>query len=148
MPSDEGANIVDFDRQVFRDQAHCNAIAGRFFALINYLYPEVGIEFHGNYHGVLDVAYPEFWTLDLSGTDTPRELNWIDQKLICRQVNTRVDVATGIITSSVSFEPEMLGSDGVAGYCLDTVLIRKFGIVDLHPFNNSLNIRTMFKKYS
>lgn len=118
MPDDEGANIVDFDRQVFEDQSHCDALAGRFFAQVNNRYPELRINFPGNYLGVLDVMLPEFWQIDLDATDFIREILWVNKNLICRSITIQVDVEHGAITCNGAFEPEQDAGAGVAGYCL------------------------------
>lgn len=121
LPSDEGANVSDFDRQTFEDQTHANEMAGRFFAQINREYPEVRIDFPGNYLGVLEVMLEEFWTISLSTTDSVREIVWTNKNLILRTVTARFDVEKGTLVCSAVFEPEQDGFDGVAGYCLDDI---------------------------
>lgn len=119
LPSDEGANVVDFDRQVFVSQTHANQIAGRIFAQLNNPFPEVRIRFHGNYFGVLAVHLSEFWTLSLLSGDTEREIVWSTQKLICRSITGITNTQQGTMLCEAIFEPEATGFDGVAGYCLD-----------------------------
>ena len=117
-PSDEGAAILNFDQQTFEDQTHANEISGRYYAQANNIYPEIRITFAGNYAGVLDVVYPEFWQISIASTENKREIVWTNQNLICRNISLRIDQKKGIISPSVVFEPEVEGLPGVTTSCL------------------------------
>ena len=121
IPADTGPSVTFIERQVFRNQEHSDAIAGRYFAAINNHYPEVRVDFHGNYAASLEPAYPEFWTMTVQGADTNREIVWLNKNIILRSVNVIVDVETGTIRCTAMFEPESDGYPGVPGYCLDEI---------------------------
>jgi hypothetical protein len=118
LPADDGLAVTNFDRQVLRSQLHCDQIAGRILAMQNNPYPEVRVDFHGNYLGVLD-AVNKFWQISVAHTDSTRKIVWENKNLICRNITGSVDVSKGIINCKVVFEPEVAGFTGVAGYCMD-----------------------------
>lgn len=120
IPDDEGQNVYNFDRQTFRDQAHCNAIAGRVFAQQNNEFPNVPVVFHGNYAGVLDIAYELWYTMSLQVGDTARSIVWTDKRLACRTVAIQYDGDKGAMLVQANMEAEQDAVVGVAGYCLDS----------------------------
>lgn len=120
IPDDEGQNVINFDRQTFRDQTHCDEIAGRVFAKQNNEYPNVPVVFHGNYVGVLDVAYEIWYMMSVQSVDTARGVVWTDQKLACRTVAVQYDGDKGAMLVQANMEAEQSAVIGVAGYCLDS----------------------------
>lgn len=117
LPDDEGAGVVEFNKQVFRSQTHCNEIAGRLFAQLNNPYPEFRVTLPGNYLGYADPSYAEFWRTSLQTSDTGRDIVWSGKNLILRRVTATY--SDGYVSTDLIFEPEADGFDGVAGYCLD-----------------------------
>lgn len=120
IPDDEGQNVFNFDRQTFRDQTHCNEIAGRVFAQQNNEFPNVPVVFHGNYAGVLDIAYELWYTMSLQVGDTARGLVWTDQRLACRTVSIQYDGDKGAMLCQANMEAEQAAIPGVAGYCMES----------------------------
>jgi hypothetical protein len=119
LPGIDGEGTIDLDRQVITSQNHVNQLAGRVFAQVNNEYPEFRIPYHGDYLDVLDVHLAEFWEMDIVASDTLREIVLSNQLLIPRQVNVQVKSGDGgnTITTSVVFEPEQDGYDGVSTSC-------------------------------
>lgn len=121
IPSDDGPSVQNYDTQTFRSQAHANEIVGRFYGKANNPYPEVRIPLHGNYSGVLDVAYPLFWVLDINSDDTLRGFSWANKNLIAKNITLVVNTAAGFVRCDAVFEPEVFADPGVAGYCYDDI---------------------------
>ena len=129
LPADDGPTVTSHDRQTLKSQAHCNELAGRYFAKENNEYPEFSITTHGNYHGVFDVAYPVFWTTSL----TTERFTWTTQKLICRNISLTINTQLGTIRTQVTLEPDAPGEPGVAGYCIDEMPSDDGGDPDVTP---------------
>jgi hypothetical protein len=121
MPADEGESVAVLDRQTWINQAHADQIAGRLFAKENNEYGNIPMTFHGNYLGVFDMAYEQWYTMSLQSGDTERGVIWTAQKLMCRTVSVLLDTKTGATTVNATFEAEAAGLDGVPAYCLDDI---------------------------
>jgi hypothetical protein len=112
---------MTIERQVITSQAHCNAIAGRYYAAANNVYPELRINFHGDYLGVLDPALPEFWQITVAAEDTARGIVLFNRRLILRQVTAYMRPGDGYLNVTAVFEPEAPSLVGEPGRCMDTV---------------------------
>lgn len=116
-PDWDGSDPISKDFQTFEDAAHARAIAGRLFATVNNTYPETRIEFVGNYAGVVEIAYPICWTIDIQNTDLPKGIAWVDKRLYCRNVSINFTSETGMMTVNAAFEADAPGFDGVTTEC-------------------------------
>jgi hypothetical protein len=112
-PSPFGAKEIHLERLILNDQSESNELAGQVFARENRVLVEVRAEMSGNYLGALDVAYPEWWTLNLSSSDNVRELTLVDQKIVCRGVRAEYMPMEGVFNVTAYFEPEVDGEPGV-----------------------------------
>lgn len=119
IPDDEGSSVYVKDRQTFRDQDHCNDIAGRVFAKQNATYPNVPVAFYGNYMGALDIAYPLWYTMSLQAGDTARGIVWTGKKLACRTIAIQYDGDQGTALIQANFEAEEPAITGVPAFCMD-----------------------------
>ncbi len=133
VPDDDGPSIAQINYQTLRDQTHCNQIAGRYYAHYNNHYPEVSLNLGGNYLGVLDVAYAEWWTMSLAANDTIYGLEWTDKKMVCRKVSASLSHASGITNVSAVFEPEADGPEGVPTNCPEVPEVPDGGIPEIPP---------------
>ncbi len=117
IPDDEGANVFTFGRQTFTSQNHANEIAGRVFAQRNNEFSNIPVIMHGNYVGVMDVAYEKWYTTSLVAGDTARATVWTDQRLACRTVSIQYDEARGTMLLQAGFEAEKQAVVGVTAVC-------------------------------
>ncbi len=120
-PAHSGSGIFIMDRQTVFSQTHINELAGRVYAQQNNEYRSIPLSFHGNYHGVFDVAYEHWYKLSLQANDTARGVVWTDQKLACRSVTVQFDTKAGTSSVNGTFEAEMDAIIGEAGFCLETI---------------------------
>jgi hypothetical protein len=119
MPAYEGETIHMMERQTFVDQIHCNKVAGRVYAQQNNEYRPLSMTFHGNYYGVFDVAYDNWYSMSLQAGDTERGIIWTDKRMACRSVSMSIDTKKGSAQVNAIFEVEMAAEVGEPAYCLD-----------------------------
>lgn len=112
-PSPFGAKEIHLERLILNDQSESNELAGQVFARENRVLVEVRADMAGNYIGVLDVAYPEWWTLNVAAADNVRELTLVDQKIVCRGLRADYNPREGTFATTAYFEPEVDGEPGV-----------------------------------
>jgi len=112
-PSPFGSREVHLERLILNTQSESNELVGQVFARENRVLTEVRAEFTGNYVGALDVAYPEWWTLNVSSVDNVRELTIVNQKIVCRGMTAEYLFREGVVKVIAYFEPEVDGEPGV-----------------------------------
>lgn len=117
IPSDLGGSPTSLGRQTFVDQQNANDVAGRVAAAANNEFREMRMTFNGNYLGVLDVAYAEFWQMSMLATENLRGIVWTNQNLITRRVEAQIDTTAGTIFGTVTFEPEAAPFAGATTNC-------------------------------
>lgn len=115
VPETEGASFIDFENLVLLGQTDSNAKAGRVLAIANSLVVDVPITFVGNY-SFFDVVPQEFYKITIFDSETPRDMNFIDMKLIPRRVTLSVDFVNGSINVDVLFDTEAIGPIGITGH--------------------------------
>lgn len=118
-PDDDGPAPTSLERQTLEDQAHANAIAGRYYAWQNNEWPEVRITHPGDYLRVLEPCIPVWYTMSVDATDTlfDEKLVWVDQRMLLRSVSLAYDGSLGYFQPQSIFEPEATGPDGVPRTC-------------------------------
>lgn len=112
-----GAATTNFERQTVRSQAHMNSLTGRSYAKINNQFPRITHAWRGDFLGVLNMHFEEFWTITIQTTDNPKNLVFVDENLILRSLECAIDVANGAMTLNTTWEPEAAGLDGVTAVC-------------------------------
>jgi len=108
-----GSSEVHLEGQMFTTQLQANQLSGQIFSTQNNEYPEIRVNLHGNYWGVLETALMEWWQFNVNAPDSPRQIVLIDQNAICRTINASLNFQAGTISVNATFEPETDGTDGV-----------------------------------
>lgn len=111
-----GVGGISIKNQVLDDQADANEKAGRALAVANNPIGEVRITLPTNYSGAFDIVPSIGWyTWGIPNASLKRQLALNGKKLVCRQVENRIDVRAGTIQTSVILEVEAIGADGIPG---------------------------------
>lgn len=116
-PADDGPSVISLEKQTLSGQTDANEIAGRVFAVENNHYPEVRVNFHGNYLGVLEPAINHPWRINLQTGDTIKELVWSNKLLFLKNVTATFNVAEGTVDVKATFEPDADGEVGIPTDC-------------------------------
>ena len=87
----------------FPDQAECNRVAGRLYALMNNPYDPIDLELVGQ-NSFFDVAPRQFASIDIDAIDNPLGIDLTSQLLIPRSVELEYDEDTLFLKTVVSFE--------------------------------------------
>ena len=112
-PDPWGTRDMYVERQIVGSQAHSNQVSGQVFAKENNEFPNVSVSpFSGNYYGMLEPALLYYWELTLA-SDTIREITWGTKRMFLKQAQASFNVATGVVSVSADYEPEIDGRDGV-----------------------------------
>lgn len=117
IPAPAGGDMTSLDNLILPTQAEANRLAGQLLAVENRPIVEVRYNFAGNWAGAIDIAPTEIWRLSLAAGDTKRGIEWTNQRLYVRSVNTSVDIQAGTVLVDAVFEPEVSGEDGEAFDC-------------------------------
>lgn len=118
-PDDDGPSATTFEYQTLGNQAHANALAGRYYAWQNNEWPEIRVTHPGDYLRVLEPCIPVWYTMSVAADDTlfDEKLEWTDKRLILRQVSLSYDGNKGFFAPQSVFEAEATGPDGVPIAC-------------------------------
>ena len=118
-PDDDGPSPTTFEYQTLENQAHANALAGRYYAWRNNPWKEVRITHPGDYIRVLEPALALWFTIDLAADDTilGEKLVWEGRRLILRQVSVTFNGDIGTLVPQAVYEAEAIGPDGVPKVC-------------------------------
>jgi len=112
-----GQGTSNFERQTVRSQAHMNELTGRVYAKLNNQFPTIGHAWRGDYLGILNMHFEEFWSINIEPEDNPKALIFVNQPLILRSIECTIEVHLGSMTLNTVWEPEALGLDGVTAVC-------------------------------
>jgi hypothetical protein len=126
-----GAATTNFERQTVRSQAHMNELTGRSYAKINNPFPRIAHAWFGDFLGLLNMHFEEFWTITIQTTDNPKNLVFSNENIILRSIECTIDVPNGTMTINTTWEPEAAGLDGVTAVCPDI----EIDIGGLPPFD-------------
>lgn len=111
-----GAGTQPIKSQVLASQTDSNEKTGRVLAVNNNPYNDFHLSTRGNYLGAFDIVPLIGWyEWGLPDADLKRELELNGANLICRAVEQQVDTQTGTIKTTVTFEVEAIGPDGIPG---------------------------------
>lgn len=117
VPHDDGPTVTQINYQTVRSQEHADQLAGRFLAMMNNRYPEVSLTMNGDWLAIMDVAFAEWWTMDVAADDTPLGFEWDAMRMKLRKVSAAMSHESGVIEVSVVFEPESPGPSGIPIDC-------------------------------
>ena len=116
MPEMRGAGGASFRNQVLIDQTDANEKVGRAHCAANRNPFEMRHTTPANYLGAFDIVPSIGWyEWGLADADLKRNTALTGIKLICRHVDHAIDHAAGTIQTSIVFEPEAQGPDGIQG---------------------------------
>lgn len=119
VPADWGESPINMERQTLENQEHAEIIAGRQYGWSNNEWPEVQINFPGDYLRVLEPAVAMWYKMDVAAADTifDEKLVWTNKRLILRSVEVNIDVSNGNLLPSATFEPEADALPGIPRPC-------------------------------
>jgi hypothetical protein len=103
------------DGYIFADQSDCNRIAGALLATDNRIYEHIEIPLAQN-NRLFDICPRMYATLTVSSADNIRGVGITAERLIPRKVSYFYDHDAHTMTSTVFFEFETIGADGVTYY--------------------------------
>lgn len=116
LPGYRGGGNISTKSQVLNDQTDSNEKVGRVFAQANNNPFEIRFTTAANYLGAFDVVPSIGWyEWGISDSALKRNTSLNGKLLICRNVSHQINHQTGTIQTSVVFEPEALGPDGIQG---------------------------------
>ncbi len=116
LPERRGTSFRNIPHQLLASQTEANERVGRYFAQANMPIKELRIPFRGNYISVLTTIPSYGWyELNVANTSVARTLELNKIRMLCRQIDIRLDSRTGTFTTTGIFEPEAIGPDGIVG---------------------------------
>jgi hypothetical protein len=116
LPELRGGGSLSVGNQILSSQTDSNERIGRVLAQANNNPRELRFTTPSNYIGAFDIIPSIGWySWGISDADLKRNTELFERLLICRNIAYTFDHAAGIISTSVVFEPEASGPDGVQG---------------------------------
>jgi len=116
LPELRGGGSLSVGNQILSSQTDSNERIGRVLAQANNNPRELRFTTPSNYLGAFDIIPSIGWySWGISDADLKRNTELFERLLICRNITHTFDHAAGIISTSVVFEPEANGPDGVQG---------------------------------
>lgn len=117
IPFPAGGDMTSLDNMIVSSQAEADRLSGLVLAVENRPIIEVRYKFAGNWVGAIDIAPEEIWRLSLAAADNRRGIQWTNQRLYVRSIDTDINIEAGSILLDVVFEPEVAGDTGVPFDC-------------------------------
>ena len=112
-----GASTSNFERQTVDSQAHLNELTGRMYGRASSRFPTISHSWRGDYLWFLNGHFEEFWTITIAAADNIKGLIFTTAKIILRSVECTINVASGTMGISTTWEPEVSSLDGVTATC-------------------------------
>lgn len=116
LPGFRGTSPISTKSQVLNNQTDSNEKVGRVFAQANNNPLEMRFSTPANYLGAFDIVPSIGWyNWGIADADLKRNTELNGRLLLCRNTTHQIDVQNGTVQTSVVFEPEAHGPDGIQG---------------------------------
>jgi hypothetical protein len=116
VPEPAGSGSINRTRQILNDQTDSNEKCGRLLAAGNNRLKEIRVPMRGDYLGAYDIDPQNGWyNWGVANATLKRQLALNGKLLLPRRVQHDLDVSQGTINSSIIFEAEAFGPDGIPG---------------------------------
>jgi len=115
---------VTVDNLLLASQAQLNTLSGNYFAWENNEYPHVDLNLAQN-NRFFDITPRQYAVLNLTSSQTPREITWTSKKFIPRRVE--LDYETGVMKTSIELEAETIGT--AAGQTVPYIPPPQYGLL-------------------